>query len=171
MTFPFAKEPRKPKIKVTHATPALVKFELTETAPSVANALRRVMLAEVPTMAIESVNIIENETVIFDEFLAHRMGLLPLSSHFVGDIPPDFGVGRGFMEYKDCNCFDGCGYCTTEYELDVVNNDHNVMNVTHFDMTETRRYQREDWPDEKEVRPLPLRDHSIPEGDDRRENG
>merc|ERR1719229_1576827 len=172
MTFPFAKEPRKPKIKVTHATPALVKFELTETAPSVANALRRVMLAEVPTMAIESVNIIENETVIFDEFLAHRMGLLPLSSHFVGDIPPDFGRGRGFNEYKDCNCFDGCGYCSAEYELDVYNPEDKVLNVTHFDMTETRRYQREDWPDEKEVRPLPLRaPPNVPEVDDRRENG
>lgn len=171
MTFPYDKEPRKPKIKVTVATPDLVKFELTETDPSVANALRRIILAEVPTMAIEIVNVMENESVLFDEFIAHRMGLLPLASHYVGDIPPDFGHGRGFAEYKDCNCFDGCGYCTAEYELDVYNPDDKVLNVTHFDMTETRKYQREDWAEEKEVTPLPHRDQSIPEEDDRKENG
>merc|ERR1719343_1327736 len=171
MTFPYAKEPRRPKIKVTLATPSLVKFELTETDPSVANALRRVMLAEVPSMAIEIVNIVENEPVLFDEFIAHRMGLLPLTSHYVGDIPPDFGVGRGFNEYKDCNCFDGCGYCTTEYELDVVNTEDKVMNVTHFDIKESRKYQREDWGEEKEVKLLPFRDTSIDEEDDSKENG
>jgi len=171
MTFPYGKEPRAPKIKVTLATKELCKFELTETDVSVANALRRIMLAEVPTMAIEIVNIIENETVIFDEFLAHRMGLLPLTSHFVGDIPPDFGVGRGFNEYKDCNCFDGCGYCTAEFELDVVNPEDRVMNVTHFDIQETKKYKREDWSEEKEVRPLPFREENIDEDEDKRDNG
>mmetsp|Transcript_31114 Transcript_31114/g.88869 ORF Transcript_31114/g.88869 Transcript_31114/m.88869 type:complete len:357 (+) Transcript_31114:179-1249(+) len=171
MTFPYAKEPRKPKIKVTLATPELVKFELTDTDVSVANSIRRIILAEVPSMAIEIVNIVENESVLFDEFIAHRMGLLPLSAHYVGDIPPDFGRGMGFNEYKDCNCFDGCGYCTVEFELDAFNPEDRVMNVTHFDMTETKKYQREDWPESKEVKPLPHRDASIPEEDDRRENG
>mmetsp|Transcript_137541 Transcript_137541/g.343189 ORF Transcript_137541/g.343189 Transcript_137541/m.343189 type:complete len:364 (-) Transcript_137541:56-1147(-) len=171
MTFPYGKEPRTPKVKVTLATPQLVKFELTETDVSVANSLRRVMMAEVPTMAIEIVNIIDNETVIFDEFLAHRMGLLPLTSHYVGDIPPDFGPSRGFNEYKDCNCFDGCGYCTCEFELDVVNPENKIMNVTHFDITETKKYKREGWTEEQEVKPLPFRDETVDEIEDRRENG
>jgi len=171
MTFPFGKEARKPKINVTHATAELVKFELTETDVSVANALRRVMLAEVPTMAIEIVNIIDNETVIFDEFLAHRMGLLPLASHYVGDIPPDMGIGRGFNKYSDCNCFDGCAYCTVEFELDVVNEEDKIMTVTHFDMKETRKYQREDWGEEKEVRCLPFKDSLLTEEENAKENG
>lgn len=171
MNFPYGSEPRKPKIKVTHATDDLVKFELTGTDVSVANSLRRVMLAEVPTMAIEIVNILENETVLFDEFLAHRMGYLPLTSHYVGDIPPDFGVGRGFNEYKDCNCFDGCGYCTAEFELDVCNEGDGVKNITHFHLRENRKYERENWSEEKEVRPLPLREHQLDEADDHKENG
>merc|ERR1719188_1593042 len=171
MNFPYEKEPRKPKIKVTHAEPALVKFELTDTDSSVANALRRIMMAEVPTMAIESVNIIENDSVLFDEFLAHRMGLLPLTSHYVGDIPPDFGHGRGFNEYKDCNCFDGCGYCTAQFELDVTNTDDKVLTVTHFDLLESKKYSRDDWSEEKEIKPLPFRTPNIPDEEDRKENG
>jgi len=148
MNFPYEKEPRKPKIKVTHAEPALVKFELTGTDSSVANALRRIMMAEVPTMAIEYVNIIENDSVLFDEFLAHRMGLLPLTSHYVGDIPPDFTTGRGFKEYKDCNCFDGCGYCTAQFELDVTNTEDKVLTVTHYDIVESKKYTRDNWSEE-----------------------
>mmetsp|Transcript_92681 Transcript_92681/g.193722 ORF Transcript_92681/g.193722 Transcript_92681/m.193722 type:complete len:369 (-) Transcript_92681:64-1170(-) len=172
MTFDYAKEPRKPKIKVTHATPQLVKFELTGTDVSVANALRRVMLAEVPTMAIELVNIQENESVLFDEFIAHRMGLLPLSSHHVGDIPPDLDVpGFGMREYKDCGCFDGCGHCSKNYELSVGNPTDCVLNVTHFDLKHGKEYDREGWGEDKRVEVLPTPDQDIPEADDRRENG
>ena len=44
---------------------------------SIANALRRVMIAEVETLAIEMVEVRANDTVLFDEFLAHRLGLVP----------------------------------------------------------------------------------------------
>jgi len=171
MDFPYGKEPRKPGVNVTLATPELVKFELTGTDVSVANALRRIMLAEVPTMAIEIVNIFENETVLFDEFIAHRMGLLPLSCHYVGDIPPDFGTGRGYVEYKDCNCFDGCAFCTVEFELDVANYEDKIMTVTHFDLKETRKYERKDWSEEKEVKCLPFKDPLLTDEENARENG
>lgn len=171
MTFPYCKEARKPKINVTLATPELVKFELTDTDVSIANSLRRIMLAEVPTMAIEIVNVIENETVIFDEFLAHRMGLLPLASHYVGDIPPDMGIGRGFNEYKDCNCFDGCAYCTVEFEIDVGNEEDKIMTVTHFDVKESKKYDREDWSEDKDVKCLPFKDPLLTEEENAKENG
>mmetsp|Transcript_67117 Transcript_67117/g.143614 ORF Transcript_67117/g.143614 Transcript_67117/m.143614 type:complete len:358 (+) Transcript_67117:70-1143(+) len=169
--FPYAREPRKPKIKVTHATPSLVKFTLTDTDVSMANMLRRIMLAEVPTMAIEIVNISDNDTVLFDEFLAHRMGLLPMASHSVGDIPPDIGPDHGYMDFKDCNCFDGCPYCTAELALDVEAKGDKVLSVTHFDLAETHRFTRENWTENKRVRPVPLRSPDMEEVLDTRENG
>jgi DNA-directed RNA polymerase I and III subunit RPAC1 len=44
-----------------------------------ANTLRRIMIADVPTMAIEHVYVIDNTSIIQDEVLAHRLGLIPLA--------------------------------------------------------------------------------------------
>ena len=44
-----------------------------------ANTLRRIMIAEVPTMAIEHVFMVNNTSIIQDEVLAHRLGLIPLA--------------------------------------------------------------------------------------------
>uniref|UniRef100_A0A1I7XNE7 DNA-directed RNA polymerases I and III subunit RPAC1 n=1 Tax=Heterorhabditis bacteriophora TaxID=37862 RepID=A0A1I7XNE7_HETBA len=53
-------------------------FDLINVEAPIANALRRVLLAEVPTMAIEKVYLYQNTSVIQDEVLCHRIGLLPL---------------------------------------------------------------------------------------------
>ena len=53
-------------------------FEMDGVDASIANAFRRIMISEVPTMAIETVYITSNTSVIPDEILAHRLGLIPL---------------------------------------------------------------------------------------------
>lgn len=53
-------------------------FELIGCDVSFANALRRILLAEVPTVALEYVYMINNTSLLHDEVLAHRMGLIPL---------------------------------------------------------------------------------------------
>ncbi|KAH7076422.1 DNA-directed RNA polymeras-like proteines I and III subunit RPAC1 [Paraphoma chrysanthemicola] len=53
-------------------------FSLTGVDTSVANAFRRILLSEIPTLAIEDVFIYQNTSIIQDEVLAHRLGLIPL---------------------------------------------------------------------------------------------
>jgi hypothetical protein len=67
-------------LEVKHLTDDEVEFDLRGVDVSFANALRRIMLSEVPTMAIETVYIEENDGVVMDEVLAHRLGLVPIAA-------------------------------------------------------------------------------------------
>ncbi|KAH9856839.1 insert subdomain of RNA polymerase alpha subunit [Lenzites betulinus] len=73
-----------------------IEFDLVGVDASIANAFRRILIAEVPTIAIEDVFVWNNTSVIHDEVLAQRLGLVPLSvdpaifsSRLPGDIPYD----------------------------------------------------------------------------------
>ena len=56
-----------------------LEFDLEGVEAPVANALRRILLAEVPSVAVESVWIQNNTSILQDEILAHRIGLVPLN--------------------------------------------------------------------------------------------
>ncbi|EFA07284.1 DNA-directed RNA polymerases I and III subunit RPAC1 [Tribolium castaneum] len=57
-----------------------LEFDLIGIHPFLANTFRRLMLSDVPTMAIEKVHILNNTSIIQDEVLAHRLGLIPLKA-------------------------------------------------------------------------------------------
>ena len=46
------------------------------------NALRRICLNGVPIFAIDTVDVLENNSIIADEGIAHRLGLIPLKTEF-----------------------------------------------------------------------------------------
>lgn len=74
-----------------------------------ANALRRVCLNGVPVFAIDTVDIIENSSVLPDEGLAHRLGLIPLKTDL-----------SRFNEPSKCDCKSetGCSNCRVMLVLD-----------------------------------------------------
>jgi DNA-directed RNA polymerase subunit D len=74
-----------------------------------ANALRRICLNGVPVFAIDTVDIIENTSVLPDEGLAHRLGLIPLKTDL-----------KRFNEPSKCDCQSesGCSNCKILLVLD-----------------------------------------------------
>lgn len=57
-----------------------LEFDLIGVDASFANAFRRILLSDVPSMAVEKVYIYKNTSIIQDEVLAHRLGLIPLKA-------------------------------------------------------------------------------------------
>ncbi|MFC1454611.1 DNA-directed RNA polymerase subunit D [Candidatus Undinarchaeota archaeon] len=74
------------KIKITEKTNDKILFQLEGVSTAFANALRRAMMASVPTYAVENVVFIQNSSVLYDEIIAHRLGLIPLKSDLPGDL-------------------------------------------------------------------------------------
>lgn len=109
-----------PKISILELTADSIKFILYDTDLSLANSLRRILLAEIPTMAIDLVEIENNTTVLSDEFISHRLGLIPLSSSAV----------RHFKLTRECNCMQNCTDCSVELTLNVSCTDDSTLEVT-----------------------------------------
>src|SRR3989344_2071283 len=95
------------KLNVIEKSDSKMVFLLSDTNPAFANALRRVMSFEVPVMAIEFVDFDNNTSGMFDEAVAHRLGLIPL-------VFPDT-----YNLKDECKCGGkGCSRCETVFVLD-----------------------------------------------------
>jgi DNA-directed RNA polymerase I and III subunit RPAC1 len=66
------------KIEILSLNNEEIVFDIIGIEPPLANALRRILISEIPTMAIENINLYQNTSVIPDEVLSHRLGLIPI---------------------------------------------------------------------------------------------
>jgi DNA-directed RNA polymerase subunit D len=87
-----------------------LKFLITDEDTSFVNGLRRVMINKVPTMAIQEVEFKNNSSILYDEIVAHRLGLIPLKTDLKSYVLP-----------KDCSCKgEGCAKCQVKLTLSAV---------------------------------------------------
>jgi DNA-directed RNA polymerase I and III subunit RPAC1 len=96
------------RIEFHASAPLDSSFSIVGVDASIANALRRVMVAEVPTVAIEKILLHNNTSVVQDEVLAHRLGLVPLTGRpegfqWIEHYLPAQPDGTGGSEMTDYN--------------------------------------------------------------------
>src|SRR6056297_1986461 len=112
------------------------RFLVRGVTPAFANGIRRAMVADVPTMAIDTVRFIENSSVMFDEQLALRLGLVPLTTP-----EGEFEEGEGVTLALDVS---GPGVA---YSGDLVSQDPQVeaadKNVPIIELKEDQRLELE----------------------------
>ncbi len=96
-----------------------IRFEMKGITPAMANALRRTLINDIPKLAIHKVtfhhgqirdkegNVHDSSTPLFDEIIAHRLGLVPL--------PTDLNMK--FRDECDHPPDEGCPLCTVTYKL------------------------------------------------------
>jgi len=68
------------KVTVLSVTEDTVRFTVEGCDAAFANALRRTMMTDVPTMAVDDIFFFDNTSVVPDEVLAHRIGMTPLKT-------------------------------------------------------------------------------------------
>jgi DNA-directed RNA polymerase II subunit RPB3 len=115
---------RNPKVRLLELRNDFAHFELFDTDISTANALRRVMIAEVPTLAIDFVEFEENSSALQDEIISHRLGLIPLRSTLQN-------LHKNMCFPHMCDCETGyCSKCCVRLVLDVSGPDpHNPQEI------------------------------------------
>ncbi len=82
-------------------------FILNGINAAIANTIRRLVLDEVPTLAVEEVNLTKNSSALYDETIAHRIGLVPLKTDL-----------ETYNLAAKCKCKgEGCAKCRVNFKL------------------------------------------------------
>jgi DNA-directed RNA polymerase subunit D len=98
-----------PSVEVVEKSDNKIVVKFTNIPRQYVNSLRRLAISEVPTLAIDDVVILENSSVMHDEAVAHRLGLIPLRTD----------PGRFVMPHEcDCGSTLGCAKCRVLLVLD-----------------------------------------------------
>ena len=92
-------------IKILSKKEDKITFLVQGIDETIANSLRR-SVQEVPILAIDTVEFVKNDSALFDEILAHRIGLLPLKT-------------EKMTLQEECTCKGkGCSKCTVSFKLE-----------------------------------------------------
>lgn len=85
----------------------VLSFVIKGINPVIANTIRRSILTNVPTMAIDEVNFLKNDSALYDEIIAHRLGLVPLKTDL-----------KSYNLTQECTCKgQGCPKCMLNFTL------------------------------------------------------
>jgi DNA-directed RNA polymerase subunit D len=112
------------KLEILEQTDHFMLLLLEGISIEMLNALRRIILTEIPVMAIDEVIILKNDSPLYDEIVAHRLGLIPL----VTDLDT-------YKLPKECDCSGfGCPLCQVSLTCEIHNTSNNPMVIYSKDL-------------------------------------
>jgi DNA-directed RNA polymerase subunit D len=102
------KEKYQLEVKIIDKNEFSARFIIEGVDPAFMNSLRRIIVAEVPAMAIDEVVVIENSSMLHDEILVHRLGFIPLKTDL-----------ESYNLPEECSCKSelGCNLCRASLAL------------------------------------------------------
>ena len=112
-------------VKVLGKSDSRIRILLEGYPLHVLSSIRRAAMEEVPTIAIDTLFIVENNSVIHDENLAHRMAMVPLDSE---------KAIKKYRSPEECSECPTCEDCYTRIVLDVRNDEEEEKVVYSGDM-------------------------------------
>jgi len=95
------------KIQILKKNKEKISFKISDISAAFAGEMRNIMISEIPTLSIEWIDFHKNDSVICDEIIASRLGLIPL----VFD-------PKMFNFKEECKCKGkGCSHCQAKFSL------------------------------------------------------
>ncbi|MFX1523981.1 MAG: DNA-directed RNA polymerase subunit D [Promethearchaeota archaeon] len=111
-------------IKVLEKGEQKLVFVMEDVSIEMANAIRRIILSEIPVMAIDEVIVLKNDSPLYDEIIAHRLGMIPLTTDL-----------DTYKLPQDCDCGGyGCPLCQVSLTCEVVNTTNAPVEVYSGDL-------------------------------------
>ncbi|MHA1933412.1 MAG: DNA-directed RNA polymerase subunit D, partial [Promethearchaeota archaeon] len=111
-------------IKVLEETEQRLVFVVEGISIEIANAIRRIILSEIPVMAIDEVIVLKNDSPLYDEIIAHRLGMIPLTTDL-----------EAYKLPQDCDCGGfGCSLCQVSLTCEVINTTNTPLEVYSGDL-------------------------------------
>ncbi len=97
------------EIEILEERDLSIKFILKNASTALANSFRRAMKSLVPTLAVDYVDFYLNTSFLYDEIIAHRIGLIPIKTDL-----------EKFNFQDECVCGgEGCPNCQISFRLNV----------------------------------------------------
>lgn len=88
------------KIEILNKKDNELVFMIEGINNTIANTIRRAMIAEVPVLAIDEVEFVKNQSPLYDEILAHRIGLIPIKTDLKAYSLKEEASGKATTELK-----------------------------------------------------------------------
>lgn len=112
------------EIKIFEKNEFNLSFVIKDISIEMINALRRVMMGWIPSIAVDEVIILQNDSTLYDDILAHRIGMIPLKTDL-----------ETYNLPEDCECGGtGCPQCQVSLTCEIQNDSNDNLTIYSGDL-------------------------------------